>query len=74
MKCSLAGCTGQYEPRLVIHTIRHEGRVVVIDHVPAEVCPACGDILFTPATVRAIERMLESRSAPDASVPLYEFA
>jgi len=36
MKCSIEDCTGEYEPKTVIHTVRSKGRVLVIDHVPAE--------------------------------------
>ncbi len=74
MNCSIQGCPGNYEPRTVIHTVRHQGQVVVIDHVPAEVCPLCGDVLFRPETVRALERLLENLRQPDGSVPLYEYA
>ncbi|MBI3207392.1 MAG: type II toxin-antitoxin system MqsA family antitoxin [Candidatus Solibacter usitatus] len=74
MNCSLQGCLGQYEAKRVIHTVRHRGRVVVIDHVPADVCSICGDVLFKPETVRAIERLLGEVRQPDASVPLYEYA
>ena len=68
------GCPGSYEHRVVIQTVRHHGKVVVIDHVPAEVCAVCGDVLFKPETVRALERLLENVRQADASVPLYEYA
>lgn len=74
MNCNMQGCLGHYEQRSVIQTVRHQGRVVVIDHVPADVCPACGDVLFHPDTVRALERLLNTVRQPDASVPLYEYA
>ncbi len=74
MKCNLEGCSGNYEARRVIHTVRHHGKVVVIDHVPAEVCTVCGDVLFRPETVRALERLLGSPGQPDALAPLYEYA
>lgn len=74
MKCSLDGCSGRYEERLIVHTVRVGGEVVVIDHVPAEVCAACGDVLFTPDTVRHIERLLRERGQPSRTVPLYEYA
>ena len=70
----LQGCPGEYEERLVVHTVRHKGQVVVIDHVPAEVCAACGDVLFTPETVRRIEALLGTMGEPSKTVPLYEFA
>ena len=38
MKCSIDGCPGTYESESVAHTVRHAGQLLVIDHVPAEVC------------------------------------
>lgn len=74
MKCGIAGCPGRCESRLVVHTVRHRGEIVVIDHVPAEVCSACGDVLLAPATIRRLENLLEHRKAPSAAAPLYEYA
>ncbi len=73
MKCSIQECSGTYEHREVIHTVRHRGELIVIDHVPAEVCTSCGDVLLTPQTVRRIERLLDSRPSPARSVPLFEY-
>lgn len=74
MKCSVAGCSGEYEERLVVQTVRHHGQVIVIDRVPAEVCSICGDVLFKPETVRRIEALLEATAQPTRTVPLYEYA
>jgi YgiT-type zinc finger domain-containing protein len=74
MKCTIQGCPGKYEERYVVHTVRHCGQVVVIDHVPAQVCPVCGDVLLTPETVRRIEALLEAHTQPARTVPLYEYA
>ena len=74
MKCSIEGCPGNYEAREIVHTVRRAGQVVVIDHVPAEVCSVCGDVLLTPATIRQIERLLDSATRPTTTVPLYTYA
>jgi YgiT-type zinc finger domain-containing protein len=74
MECGLEGCPGLYEERKILHTVRHRGHPVVIDHVPAEVCRVCGDVLLRPETIRAIERLLRSSAAPAGAVPLYEYA
>jgi YgiT-type zinc finger domain-containing protein len=74
MKCVLEKCAGVYEPRTVVHTVKHQGEVMVIDHVPAEVCNICGDVLFAPETVRRIEALLKATPPPSRNVPLYEFA
>ncbi len=74
MKCSIAGCPGEYEARFIVHTVRHLGKIMVIDQVPAEVCSICGDVLLTPDTVRQIETLLRSANRPKATVPLYAYA
>ncbi len=74
MKCGIEGCPGEYEERKVVHTVRHQGQVIVIDHVPADVCSVCGDVLFEPDTVRKIEVMLRTEHQPTSTAPLYEFA
>jgi YgiT-type zinc finger domain-containing protein len=73
MQCTIRGCPGTYEGRTVVHTVRHQGAVVVIDHVPAEVCSVCGDVLLRPDTVRRIEEILLTRNVPSSTVPLYEY-
>lgn len=74
MNCSMQGCPGEYESKEITHTVRHKGRIVVIDHVPAEVCSICGDVLLTPDTVRHIEALLRTATEPARTVPLYEYA
>lgn len=73
MHCSVRGCPGELEAQEVVHTVRHRGEVVVIDRVPAEVCGVCGDVLLSPETVRAVEKLLEQRQQPARSAPLYDF-
>ncbi len=74
MRCSIQDCPGEYEEKQVIHTVRYHGHVIVIDHVPADVCSVCGDVLFKPETVRRIEQLLQERTNPVSTVPLYEYA
>lgn len=73
MRCSIDGCPGEYEQREVVHTVHQGNRIIVIDHVPAEVCTVCGDVLFTPETVRQIELLRHTAIAPARTVPLYNF-
>ena len=74
MKCSIEGCPGTYEEKLIVHTVRFQGQTVVIDRVPAEVCSVCGDVLLAPETVRRIESLLQTTTKPARMVPLYEYA
>ena len=74
MTCSLTGCPGTYEERQIAHTMRIDGQVVVVDHVPAKVCDTCGDTLLSLDTVRRLDALLHDRTTPDTTAPLYEFA
>ena len=74
MNCTIEGCPGEYEERTIVHTVRYHGQVVVIDHVPAEICSVCGDVLLKPETVRQIEELLQTATQPTSMIPLYEFS
>ena len=74
MKCSIQGCPGEYEERMIVHTVQPQGEVLVFDHVPAEVCSVCGDTLLTPNTIRHMEELLKEKIKPERMVPLYEYA
>lgn len=74
MKCTINGCSGEYEAKKVFHAAKHEGHIVVFDHVPADVCTECDDVLFDADTVRRIEELLGQDRHPATTVPLYEFA
>lgn len=74
MKCRIEGCPGTHERKLILHTVRFRGQTIVIDHVPAEVCSLCGDVLLLPEAVRQIEALLRTAAPPLRTVPLYEYA
>ena len=59
MICSITGCPGEYEDRKILHTVRYQGQVMVIDHVLAEVCSVCGDVLLKPDTVSRLEEIIK---------------
>lgn len=74
MRCSVHGYPDEYEERRIVHTVRRDGEIIVIDGVPAQVGSACGDVLLKPQTIRRIERILRCRATPPATVPLYQYA
>jgi YgiT-type zinc finger domain-containing protein len=55
MKCIVQRCPGEMEQRQIVHTFAHNGNPIVVEDLPAWVCPVCGytvldlhvlDILF----------------------------
>jgi YgiT-type zinc finger domain-containing protein len=74
MRCTIQGCCGEYEDKEIVHTVRHQGRVIVFDGVPAEVCSVCGDVLLRPETVTRIEGLLRTTREPTRTAPVYDYA
>lgn len=76
--CSVQGCPGQYEERLIVHATHKEGCVVVINDVPAEVCDLCVDTLYTVETSERITDILRALGRgelePADAAPVYSFA
>lgn len=60
----------------VTYTIELDGRVVVIENVPARLCVETGERLFSPQTVERIEQIVRSNATPSRTIstPVYEFA
>jgi len=74
MKCSIQGCPGNYEHRLIVHTVKRGAEVLVFENVPAEVCDVCSDVFLAPETIRHLEQMIDRRAEPDKHAPLFTYA
>ncbi|HEY8748909.1 MAG TPA: YgiT-type zinc finger protein [Tepidisphaeraceae bacterium] len=61
---------------LVTYTAEIEGRIIVIEHVPARVCLETGEQTFSPETVDRIHAIIRGERPPARTVliPIYEFA
>ncbi|MCS7210788.1 MAG: YgiT-type zinc finger protein [Chloroherpetonaceae bacterium] len=73
MRCSIKGCPGEYEARLVDHVERRDGKPIVVTDVPALVCNVCGDTLFDVATVKAIDAIVKNPPRSTDFAPLFKF-
>jgi len=71
--CRIANCPGEYVERRIVNAVHSQGRIVVIDNVPAHVCNFCGDTFFTADVALALEHMTRTPPAPVETVPLYRF-
>lgn len=60
----------------ITYTLEIEGRLVVIENVPARVNVETGEQLFSPETVEHVQRMIWEQRPPKRimQVPVYEFA
>ena len=59
----------------VTYTIEVDGRVVVIENVPARVCAETGERFFAPDTVERIHEIIRGGQKPVRTVqtPVYKF-
>ena len=74
MRCGNEECPDEYEELMLPHTARHQGQVIVIDHVPTEVCSECGDVLLKPETIRRLEELSNTPTGSSNTVPHFEYA
>jgi len=65
-----------FVPQKVTYTIEVEGKLTVIERVPARVCLETGEQLFSAETVERIQQLIFSKQKPTRmmEVPVFEFA
>lgn len=62
--------------RKVTYTVEKNGKLFVIENVPARVCVETGEQLFSPETVEHLHRIIREQKNPKRTIetPVYEFA
>jgi YgiT-type zinc finger domain-containing protein len=60
----------------VKYTIEIDGKLIVVENVPARVCVETGEQLFAPETVERLQKLISGNSHPKRvmEVPVFEFA
>jgi len=66
--CVCPVCGGTLEDKAIQIDLRHKGKLVIIDGVPAQVCRQCGERLVSGRTSRDIDAVLESSVPPVRTV------
>lgn len=74
MKCRIETCPGDYQRKAILFRGKRNGRPVMIDEVPAQVCQVCGDTVLEPHVVRHIEALLRSHERPAKQYPVFLFS
>jgi YgiT-type zinc finger domain-containing protein len=60
----------------VTYTIAHQGKVYIIEKVPARVCKKTGEEYFSPETVEHIQNLIKENGKPVRTIetPVCEYA
>ncbi len=74
MRCSF--CGGRLEKKRVTFTCEHEGKFLLVENVPAEVCIQCGEKTYSPEVTDELLRFAKEKSKPAKTlkVPVFDFA
>jgi YgiT-type zinc finger domain-containing protein len=62
--------------RLVTYTIEIDGKVIVVEHVPARVDEETGERYFSPETVDRLQQIVREGRSPTRVIeaPVFDFA
>ena len=73
-KCSL--CGGKLEHRAIKYPQAHNGKIVILEDVPAQVCLQCDEVLLSHDVLERMQEAVWSGATPvhTASVPVYDLA
>jgi YgiT-type zinc finger domain-containing protein len=60
----------------VKHTLEVDGKLIVVENVPARVCVETGEQLFALETVERLQKLVAGKTKPNRvmEVPVFEFA
>ena len=63
------------EERTIRYTLEHDGKLYVIENVPARVNIRTGEQFFAPDTVRRIQTLIKGAGKPvrQMETPVYDF-
>ena len=72
--CPVCNCS-QSRAELVEEAFKIDGRHILVDRVPSEVCQQCGERSFSRETTEKVRQLVRSGANPrkSMSIPVYEF-
>lgn len=69
-------CGGKLEEKTITHPQAYQGKVYIMENIPAEVCSQCGEVLLRPDVLEKVQQLIWSGAEPrrTAQVPVYDLA
>ena len=62
MKCHTPDCTAEREAGEISQSVIYRERTIIVHHVPAEVCPECGDAVLVEETAIHLDALLRRKA------------
>lgn len=71
--CHICG-SNNFTEELINETFEIEGKLILVEGIPAKVCSRCGEITFSGETAENIRLMLNSNQKPHKSIEVDVFS
>ncbi|MBV6400592.1 MAG: hypothetical protein CNIPEHKO_00885 [Anaerolineales bacterium] len=72
-KCHVCGST-DYREELVNEVFQIDGKPVLVEKIPAQVCTRCGEEIFSRETTEKVRLLVHGKAKPIKSVQVDVFA
>lgn len=72
-RCHVCGNT-KAKSDFVSEVFTIDGRRVLVEHIPAQVCERCGEATFSRETTERVRRLVHEKGQPSKTVSLDVFA
>ena len=74
MKCIVQGCPGEMEQRRIVHTFVRNGNPIVVEDLPALVCPVCGYTVLDLHVLDAVFALDLETETPVGQAPVFRLS
>ncbi|MBK9009144.1 MAG: YgiT-type zinc finger protein [Anaerolineae bacterium] len=72
-KCHVCGST-EYREEVVNEVFQIDGKPVLVEKIPAQVCTRCGEEIFSRETTEKVRLLVHGKAKPIKSVQVDVFA
>lgn len=69
-------CGGELKRETVTYPQAYQGKIYILENIPAEVCSQCGEVLLRPGVLEEMQQRIWSGETPNRTipVPVYDLA
>ncbi len=71
MKCLMKNCPGEMEERLIVHTFIRNHKPIVVEDLPARVCPVCGYTVLDMQVLDMLFALDPETAKPVGQAPVF---
>jgi YgiT-type zinc finger domain-containing protein len=74
MKCIVQECPGEMESRRIVHTFVRNGKPIVVEDLPAWVCPVCGYTVLDLVVLDTLFALDPDTETPVGQAPVFRLS